>query len=529
MVVRNALSIVCVTCFIISSAGCGDTPAISPSDGSTATDLADETVDDVAADSLADVDDGGANDPAADESAPDTREDTAELDAASDRIEGDPDPGSCEPLAVVSESTWIDSESTAADTSGNRFSPPCAPGAAREQLVEIDLTAAVGNSDVVVFADCASLGIDCALYLFPGPVDACELTQTHVDHSDTICVNEAGLGTSDERLAAGDLAPGRYYLAVDGVDGTGGFFSLWIWIDAHDDALCRLRDATPLTGDSELPERNTNTGRDDFQTVCDGGNGSPEHIYTFEAEPGSVLIDAQCASVADQYGCVIGLAVSEGGCDLSPENVDDRLFGCIEPSSMGAIEGGCANVSGGTYLVLVDGEDGGAGQYSFGLTLGETITDEACALETRLVAPCDRRINPAPITGDIIIAGSTNGTSDPIMLPTVDNCAGGVAGAGDVFYQLEVAESTEVRFSLTCPEGIFPWDCALAVVEGQDGWDVCDLTQGAVDGAWACEDTFGGELRDLTVAPGDHFLVVTSEDADTEGEFTLDIDFAPFR
>lgn len=434
--------------------------------------------------------------------------------------------GECGVVAVIDDHTPYYREGDT-DSAEHVWTPPCSSGDAPEDLYHIDLSGAAGDSDVVVYADCQAGGFDCALYLFGGPADACDIEASDVSDVGTVCVDETGIATAYERLEALDLAPGHYYLAVDGSDGSEGGYNLWVKVyDAGED--CSLYHEEDIDADFSNEVQNNATGFERLRLWCDGGEveGSPEHIYPIEmAGAGSITFDLTCASIADNYDCAVGFAWGTGACDLTQADMDLQFFGCFDDTStLSGDESGCVNVVGGRYFLIVDGVDGAMGEYDLEIDLGATITDEPCALETSGTT-CGLREVFDPIAGDIVISDSNVDDGDRWVLPDVSgDCSGNDqgTGTGDAVWEFDVASNgTEINFAIDC-DG----DCALVVVDA-DPSGVCELTQAELNSPVHCEDTFLDEDFNLTLDAGSYYVIVTSEDADAELSYELTIDYNP--
>lgn len=466
------------------------------------------------------VPDGPAPDLVVD-SPPDTVVDTNPVTDATDAIDvvtvcgaiGDP---------ITNHTPFFNESDTG--PSAHSYTGPCITGDAPEHLYHIDLSGAGGNSDLVAYADCSAIGFNCALYLFSGPADACNITAGDVSGGDTICVDEtSAIGSSWERLEASDLAPGHYWLAVDGEDGSDGRYDLWIKVSDTTDDDCRLHHEADITADFTIEDQNSGTGFDRLRFHCDGGEteGSPEHVYPIDlSDAGSITFDLTCSSISDAYDCVVGFAwaLADSGCGLEQEDMADQFIGCMDGTTFLGDEEGCLNAAGGRYYLFVDGHDGAMGGYDLEIELGETITDEPCLLENT-PATCNLRVNDVPITDDIIIVDSTADDADEWFLPNLYECddPDQGTGTGDAVWELEIDSPTEVEFSVDCAG-----DCALVLIDA-DPSGVCNLTD--LTGADWCEDGVLDESFTRTLAAGNHYIIVTSEDTDAVLEYELEIDF----
>ena len=543
-VLNGASLLLLLAALVCLASGCGDNESAGQTPADTAAaDTAADAVADTPAPDLPVTPDQTVTQDATPEVTPDVAADTAVTDVPVDSppdIVADTNPvtDATDAIDVVTVCGAIGDPITGhapfyneSDTSPSvhSFAGACIEGEAAEHLYHIDLSGAGGNSDLAAFADC-QVSFDCALYLFGGPANACDITAGDVSAGDTICVDaNGGVTHSWERLEAHDLAPGHYWLAVDGEDGSDGSYDLWIKVSDHTDSDCRLHHEADITADFTIEDQNNGTGFDGLRLPCDGGetDGSPEHIYPIElADAGSITFDLTCSSITDAYDCVVGVGWGIDGCDLEQEDMDLQFLGCFDGTTVLGDEEGCLNADGGRYYLIVDGQDGAMGGYDLEIDIGTTITDEPCLLENLPETSCDLRVNGDVITDDIIIVDTTADDANAWVLPLVHGCTGNDQGdpTPDAVWEISVADDdTPVEFSIDSPVGN---DCALVLVTA-DPSGPCELTQADLDTPVYCEDTTLDESFTEILAAGSYYIIVTSEDAGAELEYELEIDFNP--
>ncbi|MGC4116074.1 MAG: hypothetical protein QM765_16115 [Myxococcales bacterium] len=317
-----------------------------------------------------------------------------------------------------------------------------------------------------------------------------------------------------------NVAPGKYYIIVDGEDETEGDFQLNVGITTppppptNDNCGTAGAGATELTfvGDVANTTGTTLSGTDDYQGSCKGSSSNKHN-------GGDVVYKLTIPAGTDQS---ITAVVTPSSSGLKPavyiwsacDSAAPGELACRNASSAGGIATAMvlSAPAGQSYYVVVDGLDASEGDFELQVALGAPIVlPDTCA-------------SPQPITlaaSGSGWAGSASGDNSIATADTKGTCmSAGTPPAGkDLVYELDTtgltAADKDLKATVTFQKSGYyarlyiRKDCASELAADELGCLAVTQTTGSVTAKH--------------LVPGKYYIWVDSSYASDEGPFTLDV------
>ncbi len=247
-----------------------------------------------------------------------------------------------------------------------------------------------------------------------------------------------GGGAYSAAQLTADVAPGTYFLWIDGEGGTAGAFRLDLLLEPTTTTeTCASPTPLVFAGGKVDLNADTRSHTDDAAGNC-GGAGAPDSVYTFTlTEPHSVQIEVDPSST---FAPVVYLR--QGTCmDTSSAS---QLW-CATGTAGQTVTTILPALAAGTYFLFVDGAtatgDSSAGPFHLKVTLLDAVPpppNDTCAGAIELMFP-------ASGLGTVDVQGDTsNAQSDSL----------GCSGTGpDVVYSLNLIAPRQVGIHVTPQSG----------------------------------------------------------------------------
>jgi hypothetical protein len=245
----------------------------------------------------------------------------------------------------------------------------------------------------------------------------------------------AGDAGGPASLMAGSLAPGTYFLVVDGSSGTGGQYTLDAALEPPD-AGDACQTAFPLTfsggtaGGVATASGSTVGLFDDGSDLC-GGSVEPDVAYQFTtSQPLNFQVDVT-PSAGYRPVAYVWTAASCGG-------LGTVTYGCASAPAAGQVatyqQG---SLPAGSYLLWIDGASGTSGNYSFTASLAAPPQGDDCP-------------NPFPLVfsgGTDGGTASASGDTSAMFNQSFGSCGGN--GARDAVYTFTVDRQRTITATVT--------------------------------------------------------------------------------
>jgi hypothetical protein len=292
----------------------------------------------------------------------------------------------------------------------------------------------------------------------------------------------AGATAMAQQLSFQALTPGTYLVRVAGADPSHlGPYSLTATVSAAPSPTVATCDAPlPLTfsNGSATASGNIALAANDVASTCGQTGGDAVYVFSL-TQPQKVDV-----ALTAFPGAAVSL-VSAGSCSAPPSGQ------CVAVPASGSGTLTVNAVTPGDYVLVIDGGNEVAGQYSFTITLSDPIyppPNETCATAIQLAA------------GTSSVSGDTRAASDNFS----PACGAAGGQSGDTVYSFSVSEPSEVVLQLAAD-----YDAAM------------ELTGSPCGGSPSVECAIGGQARiRQVVQPGDYYVWVDGYDSDS-GTFTL--------
>jgi hypothetical protein len=329
----------------------------------------------------------------------------------------------------------------------------CGGATAGEQVYQFTIAASTG---VTITTDFPATDFNTAIYLRSD----CTNAGTQLG-----CASNGMLG--DTMTAS--LAPGTYYVYVDGIAGTSGNYGLEVNLTpilpvgspcdpagvmnmcatglvcedvgagpvCTDPAAACLASAMTITADGTPVTGTTVGGTSSYTPGCSTDGGAPDNVWAVTVPPGStgdlIITATQTSFATDMFDII--LSVSTGCDDATME------LGCSDgPNAADPETVTIPSAAPGTYYIMVDGYNGHAGAYSLTATLTTTLVEGATCDITSTTMRCDGATDwcfgtpstcqpvsfitdtspnatfcaaQGPTATDLVVDGQMNGATDP--------------------------------------------------------------------------------------------------------------------
>ena len=258
-----------------------------------------------------------------------------------------------------------------------------------------------------------------------------------------------GTGTTTTSLTA-VLAPGTYYLVLDGYYSGSGYISASISCSEVSQAAASVTmtgsapQCSTLASQSTIPIApsatmwGTTTGMgDDVAGACGYNSGQPDAIYRVD-----VISPSVCTFAAKSSGTLTPVVdLSSGSCG------NQSLWTCDANSNSSGTASLTAALPAGSYFLTVDAYYSGAGEYSLSASCKDLAPQSAKVTIATGAATCGKLLSGGaiiPIIGPLTLTGDTSGMGDDIQTSCGYN-----SGQQDVVYELSALQQATCTVQVT--------------------------------------------------------------------------------